>query len=166
MDLSYNQLQGRLPPEIGNCGTQGSGVYFMVEHNKISGPIPDVFGDGNFYIFYASHNQFTGGVPLSLAMVGGVDLSHNHLSARKPFFGALKNSQFLDLSFNQLSGPLPENSGDFSNLKHMDLYNKLSGKVPQSVEWMPNLEYLDLSHNNFTGTVPSKRPSELLVSSS
>ncbi|KAL2622873.1 hypothetical protein R1flu_003078 [Riccia fluitans] len=266
--ISNNQLQGKLPPEIGNCGNQGYGVYMEISNNKLLGSIPDVFGRGNINIFFAHHNQFTGGFPLSLAMVGDVDVSYNRLSDPKPvgtlpadpkiyylrlshnlfsgsppswlenlvtiakpsnlemfenkftgpvpayffsgsnafgnlnashnwftgplpsittatvssidlshnrisgsvtsnFFGALLNTTyFMDLSFNRLTGPLPENSGDFQMIYYMDLSdNKLSGEVPDTIEKMPTLSYLDLSDNNFTGRVPSKKPSHPLLMS-
>ncbi|KAL3691043.1 hypothetical protein R1sor_004694 [Riccia sorocarpa] len=66
LSMRNNQLEGSLPPEIGNCGSEetSSGyVYLEISDNKLSGPIPDVFGNGHFNIIYGSNNQFTGVSP-------------------------------------------------------------------------------------------------------
>ncbi|KAL2633115.1 hypothetical protein R1flu_004594 [Riccia fluitans] len=109
LSLSNNKLQGKLLPEIGKFGSQGFGLVIDVGYNKLSGSIPDVFASGNISSFSGSNNLFTGGFPLSLTMVGNVDLSHNSLSDVNSV-GTLPLApklSVLNLANNVLSGPVP-----------------------------------------------------------
>ncbi|CAN4101038.1 unnamed protein product [Withania somnifera] len=81
------------------------------------------------------------------------------------------------MSYNSLSGPLPVEIGNLTNLAALDMSNnKLSGEIPHSLEScsslemlylqgnffegtiplnnLKNIEYLDLSHNNLSGNIP------------
>ncbi|MDP6570915.1 MAG: dockerin type I domain-containing protein [Candidatus Marinimicrobia bacterium] len=54
-----------------------------------------------------------------------------------------------------LSGPLPHNFGDLSELEFLWLDdNHLTGEIPESMGNLTNLELLYLSHNQFSGTLP------------
>ncbi|KAL2641245.1 hypothetical protein R1flu_008832 [Riccia fluitans] len=219
LGISNNQLHGKLPPEIGNCGNQGYGASIEVSNNKLSVtggfplslamvgdvdvsynrlPDPEPVGTspadpGIFYLrlshnlfsgsppswlenlvttpsnlemfenkftgpvlaylfsasnaygnLNSSHNWFTGPLPsITTSTVSSIDLSHNRMSGSvtSDFFGALLNTTYLmDLSFNRLTGPLPENSGDFQMMYYMDLSDKkLSGEVPDTIEKMQTL---------------------------
>ena len=57
--------------------------------------------------------------------------------------------QYLDLSWNQLSGPIPEFKGVSSRLQ----MNELTEQIPQSLLVLPNLIHLDIEGNNLMGTV-------------
>ncbi|CAL4905358.1 unnamed protein product [Urochloa decumbens] len=62
--------------------------------------------------------------------------------------------QHLDLSHNNLSGPIHELDGVSSCLKIVFLYmNELTGKIPQSLLVLPNLTHLDIHGNNLMGSV-------------
>lgn len=73
----------------------------------------------------------------------------------------------LDLSFNNLSGNLPESFSScsvlelldtlvkMSNLKYLHLsFNNFVGSLPESLSTLVGLEVLDLSSNNFSGIIP------------
>ncbi|KAL2611793.1 hypothetical protein R1flu_023485 [Riccia fluitans] len=183
VSLSNNKLSGRLPPEIGKCGSQQFGIFFDISYNRLSGSIPDVFGSGNFSIFFASNNLFTGGFPLTLAMVGNVDLSRNFLSDLKAVstLPPAPTIAYLNLGNNLLSGTVPSWLKDLvagaKDLKTVDIsVNKFTGPVPAiflenlwnfnaSYNWLtgnlPNVStsgigLLDLSHNRVSGPITSK----------
>jgi Leucine-rich repeat (LRR) protein len=54
-----------------------------------------------------------------------------------------------------LSGSIPTEIGDFTNLEKLVLYgNQLSGGIPPEIGNLTNLELLNLSDNQFTGLIP------------
>ncbi len=54
-----------------------------------------------------------------------------------------------------LSGPLPDNFGDLTELEFLWLdANQLTGEIPESIGNLTKLELLYLSHNQFSGTLP------------
>ncbi len=63
----------------------------------------------------------------------------------------------IDLSDNNLAGTLPPEIGDFSQLKHLQLYkNSIGGSIPVEIGNLTVLETLDLGDNHFNGTLPAE----------
>lgn len=61
----------------------------------------------------------------------------------------------LTLSFNGLSGQLPDNLGDLTMLEVFDVEsNELSGTVPSSLARLQSLKQLGLGDNHFSGLLP------------
>jgi Leucine-rich repeat (LRR) protein len=61
----------------------------------------------------------------------------------------------LWLSDNQLSGPIPTELENLSNLRELGLSNnQLSDSIPTELENLTHLEYLDLSDNQFEDFIP------------
>ncbi|KAL3694635.1 hypothetical protein R1sor_008286 [Riccia sorocarpa] len=166
LSLGRNNLQGNLPPEIGQVGSRSFGLFLDISFNRLSGSIPDVFGSGNISIFFASDNLFTGGFPLSLALVSNVDLSHNRLSDLKPVgtVPAAPRLSSLNLARNSLSGPIPSwltqivaTSSDITNLDIS--VNKFTGPIPAVL--LENLFNFNASYNQLSGQLPSISTSKL-----
>lgn len=62
----------------------------------------------------------------------------------------------LHLSFNKISGELPDKLGDCRALKNLWIKgNKVTGRLPGSVALLPELEYLDLHANDMSGPLPT-----------
>ncbi|XP_004295536.1 PREDICTED: receptor-like protein 12-like [Fragaria vesca subsp. vesca] len=81
-------------------------------------------------------------------------LSNNQIGGKLPLQMDWPNSTLIDLSYNQLEGPLPLWSSN--NTFHLDLGSNLfSGPMPSNFgQLMPNLRYLLLSENNLNGSIP------------
>ena len=61
----------------------------------------------------------------------------------------------LELDGNGLSGTLPPELGNLTNLRELDLYdNELSGSLPESLGNLTNLYLLQLGRNQLSGVLP------------
>ena len=80
----------------------------------------------------------------------------NRLSGPIPReLGNLSNLEGLNLSSNRLSGPIPRELGNLSNLETLDLcYNQLSGSIPRELGNLSKLEGLLLNGNELSGPIP------------
>ncbi|GLT30102.1 hypothetical protein SLA2020_049230 [Shorea laevis] len=91
IDLSCNQLTGRIPPEIG-CLNEIHALN--LSHNKLIGPIPSTF--------------------LNLTQIESLDLSYNNLNGRiPPQLTELNNLAVFFVAHNNLSGPIPDQKAQF-----------------------------------------------------
>ncbi|BBN14834.1 hypothetical protein MPTK1_6g14900 [Marchantia polymorpha subsp. ruderalis] len=84
IDLSYNQLSGRLPHALGELRRL---TYLNLAHNNFSGEIPQVFGD--------------------LLHLQSLDLSANYLTGKIPAVLSRPSLSYLKLSYNFLEGEIP-----------------------------------------------------------
>ena len=92
--------------------------------------------------------------------VVALDLSANQLSGPispgiDDLIDNLTALQVLDLNGNRLNGAIPTTLGSLSNLIHLDLgANQLSDPIPWTqVNSLSNLIHLDLSSNNLSGPI-------------
>ena len=88
--------------------------------------------------------------------VKGLYLSDNQLSGQMPpELGNLSNLWWMGLSENQLSGQIPQDLGNLSNLGSLWLgENQLSGEIPPELGNLAKLIYLSLSGNQLSGEIP------------
>ena len=85
-----------------------------------------------------------------------LNLGSNRLSGEiPPELGNLTNLQLLHLDHNQLSGEIPPELGNLTNLQLLYLhYNQLSGEIPPELGNLTNLQLLHLHHNQLSGEIP------------
>uniref|UniRef100_A0A0D9WEG7 non-specific serine/threonine protein kinase n=1 Tax=Leersia perrieri TaxID=77586 RepID=A0A0D9WEG7_9ORYZ len=78
-----------------------------------------------------------------------LNLGYNYLTGALPsFFGKA-------LPFNALSGPLPKELGNLTNLLSLGIsFNNYSGQLPEELGNMTNLQQMRASDNEFTGKIP------------
>jgi hypothetical protein len=86
-----------------------------------------------------------------------LDLSYNFLSGTIPEnFGAMTYLQVLNLGHNRFNGKIPESFGNLKALGVLDLsHNNLQGIIPGSLQSLSFLSDFDVSNNNFSGSIPS-----------
>ena len=82
-----------------------------------------------------------------------LELSNNNLSGMIPHeIGNLTNLTHLYLSDNQLTGSIPPEIGNLTNLLDLILWgNQLTGSIPPEIGNLTNLTQLVLADNQLTG---------------
>ena len=96
------------------------------------------------------------GVTVSNGRVTRLLLSSNELSGQiPPELGQLTNLERLQLHKNQLSGQIPPELGQLTNLTQLWLFNnQLSGSIPTELGQLTNLRLLQLYDNQLSGEIP------------
>jgi hypothetical protein len=130
--LPYYNLSGILDPAVGKLSSLEE---LDLTSNEIAGPIPaELSKISGLHFLRLGKNNFNGSIPHGLIS--------NH-------------SLVIDLSFNNLEGPLTIQTS-LPLLKSLSLANNhLSGAIPDEI-WAPNLVVLDLKSNNFSGLLSPK----------
>ena len=83
-------------------------------------------------------------------------LAHNRLTGGiPPELGQLSELETLVLYDNRLTGTIPAQLGSLARLRALDLgSNRLEGEIPAELGGLTGLETLDLTDNRLTGCVP------------
>ncbi|KAK1398170.1 receptor-like protein 7 [Heracleum sosnowskyi] len=152
--VSYNELlKGSLPEFPRN----GSLRELFLYNTNFSGGIPGSIGDlAMLYEIDFSQSNFSGRIPQSMAnltQLVRLSFAYNKFSGIIPPFGKSKNLTYIDLSNNQLSGPIPSTHFEgIDNLVHIDLsFNLFNGSIPSSLFAFPSLQNFLLHFNHFDG---------------
>ncbi|KAL7597380.1 hypothetical protein Lser_V15G29159 [Lactuca serriola] len=157
LDISNNRISDTIPMDLWSMWPSQL-TYLNLSSNNISGNAPDLSShfDSNSVIDLSSNN-FYGPISNVSSTVASLDLSRNKFSGGISFICQIVDGllQFLDLSDNFLSGPLPNCLWHFKRLVVLKLEdNNLSGRLPPSIGYLRELEVLDLYKNNFSGELP------------
>ncbi|KAK6935736.1 Serine-threonine/tyrosine-protein kinase, catalytic domain [Dillenia turbinata] len=134
------------------------------------GPIPNSLSNAsNFQTIDLAENFFTGNIPTSFGLLQNLEWLNvwgNLIGAMAAddlrFVTPLTNCsklQWLDFSYNQLGGELPNSLYNLSTqLNRLNVsYNKLTGEIPQTIKACLSLEQLYMQGNSFQGTIPDLR---------
>ncbi|GAY53102.1 hypothetical protein CUMW_146770 [Citrus unshiu] len=156
LDLSSNKIAGQVPQWFLNVSTK-SLEYLNFSDNLLSG-----FGQDLLVLPWSKMNTLDLGfnklqgplpVPSSVSI-------YSYLGKFQSKYGSLNGLQALDLSYNNLSGMLPECLGNFSvELSALKLQaNNFYRIVPQTFMNGTNLMMIDFSNNSLQGRVPKSLP--------
>ena len=157
LQLQGNNLQGPLPPEFGRLQKLES---LELQGNLLTGPLPPELGQlRNLRTLDLTDNRFFGTIPPELGQLQNVELlalQGNQLTGPlPPELAHLQKLERLFLSWNQLSGPIPPELGQLQNLFFLALVaNDLTGPIPSELGKLQNLAILDAPGNRLTGTIP------------
>lgn len=131
--LSYNNLVGSIPEEIGNL----TELYTLdLSGNTLTGEIPSSIGNMHILGYlYLNNNQLTGSIPQEI--------------------GNLSDLRACYIYENQLMGNIPSEFGNLINLEYCYLFgNQLTGEVPETLSRLTKLQAMDFSDNMLGGDVP------------
>jgi Leucine-rich repeat (LRR) protein len=99
-------------------------------------------------ISYDNSDNFTESQPILLIVRNGVYLWGEYYSL---------NTTELDLRRSELTGSIPPEIGNLTNLTSLSLSeNQLTSSIPPEIGNLANLTSLDFSHNGLTGEIPSE----------
>jgi hypothetical protein len=96
------------------------------------------------------------GITITDSRVSGIDLSNNNLTGVLPEeLGQLSELRILRLFINNISGEIPAEIGDLSKLEEFSISkNDLTGQVPATLGQLASLRILVLLSNQLTGPLP------------
>jgi len=164
-NFARNNFNGilSLPMARDRLGKQSS-YTFLVGENNLTEPFPTYLFEKchglDALLLNVSYNRISGHIPSSLSgmcrSLKFLDVSGNQLAGPIPVdLGNMVSLASLNLSKNQLEGQIPTSLGQIKNLKFLSLAgNKLNGSIPTSLGQLYSLEILDLSSNYLTGEIP------------
>uniref|UniRef100_A0A0D9X5C4 non-specific serine/threonine protein kinase n=1 Tax=Leersia perrieri TaxID=77586 RepID=A0A0D9X5C4_9ORYZ len=158
LGISSNNFTGELPAELGNLEKLEQ-MYII--SSGFSGPFPSTFSKlMNLRILWASDNDFTGKIPdyfgslpnLQELRIGDILNGSSSLS----FISNLTSLNVLILRNCKISDNLGTvNFSKLAGLTLLDLsFNSITGHVPQSILNLSKLGFLDFSYNNLSGSFP------------
>ncbi|KAM7263200.1 hypothetical protein ACFE04_000883 [Oxalis oulophora] len=130
---------------------------------SLPGQIPASIGDLQFLESLTLKKQanLTGPLQPAIAKLKNLNflrISYNAITGSVPdFLSGMEKLTFVDLSFNKLSGSIPSSLSKLVNLGYLRLdRNMLTGSIPDSIgEFKQTDFYLELSHNQLSGQVPA-----------
>ncbi|PPR87554.1 hypothetical protein GOBAR_AA33128 [Gossypium barbadense] len=94
-----------------------------------------------------------------LSYMTGIDLSCNNLTGHiPPELGNLSEIHSLNLSHNKLTRVIPSSFSKLQHIESLDLsYNYLSGEIPNQLVELNSLEVFSVAYNNLSGSIPEPK---------
>ncbi|KAK8477679.1 hypothetical protein V6N13_087549 [Hibiscus sabdariffa] len=112
LDLSRNSFNGTVPSSLVQCKEL---TTLVLSQNYFIGSLPEGLGNSlvSLQKLNLSYNRFGGSIPGDLGNLsnlhGTLDLSHNFFTGEIPAsLGSLPELVYIDLSYNNLTGPIPQ----------------------------------------------------------
>ncbi|XP_065863008.1 receptor-like protein kinase BRI1-like 3 isoform X2 [Euphorbia lathyris] len=178
LQMGNNSLSGQIPRELGKCRSL---IWLDLNSNDLVGVLPPELADqaGLIVPGLVSGKQFAfvrneGGTSCrgagglvefegiraerleNFPMVHSCPTTRIYSGKTVYTFNTNGSMIYLDLSYNSLSGIIPQDFGVMSYLQVLNLgHNKLTGIIPDSFGGLKEIGVLDLSHNDLQGFVPS-----------
>lgn len=177
LQLGNNSLRGSIPPGIGKCENL---IWLDLNSNELTGPIPSELAaqtghlapgpvEGKQFAFVRNEGgtecrgagglvEFEGIRPERLAdfpMVHSCPSTRIYSGLTMYTFAGNGSMIYLDLSYNRLSGVIPDSLGSMNFVQVLNLgHNRITGQIPFSFGGLRTVGVLDLSHNELQGFIP------------
>ena len=158
LDLSWNEVEGAIPTQIGRINNIQT---INLHHNLLSGTLPSQLGTINSLgPSFAMGCNVDDPCPEGQQMrMNDLNIGHNLISGSIPSeLGDLVHLRILDFTNNALSGAVPSQLGKLHVLQLFYLReNQLIGSLPtQLFPNMSALRYIMFQENSITGALPSE----------
>ncbi|KAH9797481.1 putative LRR receptor-like serine/threonine-protein kinase RFK1 [Citrus sinensis] len=156
--LSSNQLSGSLPTGLAELKNL---TDFRISDNNFNGSIPEFIQNWKqLERLEMQGSGLHGPIPPSISVLENLKLLRiSDIAVRNhPFPDLRKMAGIITVTLRNcgISGEFPEYIWRMNNLRILDLsFNRLTGKIP-NVATPPSLKFMDLSYNNFTHQSPEQ----------
>jgi hypothetical protein len=160
--LSYNNISSSLPTNFFSLETLHT---LQISNNRISGRLTDQWRDLSSLSFLGAYNNlFHGSLSENLfpAMLTSLDFSNNSLTGTLPVsLGSTPLLNMLRLSYNQLHGTIPSTfMSSLTGLQDCNIdfnffHCSQTDCASHLFDGNPLLKGLGISHNSFSGEMPS-----------
>ncbi|KAD6454705.1 hypothetical protein E3N88_09411 [Mikania micrantha] len=155
-----------------NCFTGNIGIntsegpsILDISENHFTGRIPswmcspcDMWSSPLMYcVLVARNNRLDGPFPCGDTSFDFLDISQNSFSGPIPTFIYMKNTRHLHLGSNRFTGLVPVAFQNLTSVLSLDIsQNYLSGRIPEFLGELSSLRILLLGRNNFIGSIQEK----------
>ncbi|CAN6724181.1 unnamed protein product [Malus baccata var. baccata] len=160
IDLAHNNLSGEIPRRflttwLAMRANEDDSKAELVEYSTYFGPEGFDFSFENGITITGKGSRMD--MVKILTILTLIDFSFNNLSGPIPKeMGEFKSLYFLNLSSNSFTGKIPSSFGNMHQLESLDLsQNKLSGEIPPQLAKLNFLAFLNLSNNQLVGKIPA-----------
>ncbi|XP_072961939.1 probable LRR receptor-like serine/threonine-protein kinase At1g56140 isoform X2 [Typha angustifolia] len=162
--LDSSGLSGDLPSTLSNLKSM---EIMWASDNDFTGKIPDFIGSWiNMTVLRFQGNSFQGPIPSSLSnLVQLTDLRIGDIingSSSLAFISNMTSLSTLILRNSKISDTIP-NFASFTRLLKLDLsFNNITGQLPQPLFSLSSLVYLFLGNNSLSGSLPVRKSTSLV----
>jgi hypothetical protein len=157
LSASDNVFKGKIPAYLGTM-TNLEDIAF--HGNSFEGPVPESLSNLTKLTRLWIGDIINGVSPLAfisnMASLSTLILRNCKISSDLGAveFSMFKQLKLLDLSFNNITGEVPQSILNLGNLNSLFLgNNSLTGKLPDGIS--SSLKVIDFSYNQLTGSIPS-----------
>uniref|UniRef100_A0A0E0ERP3 Protein kinase domain-containing protein n=1 Tax=Oryza meridionalis TaxID=40149 RepID=A0A0E0ERP3_9ORYZ len=127
LSLEGNALRGDLPAAISGCARL---THIYVGENRLSGSLPPSLAElSSLHVLNVSRNSFSGEIPAGLSKLDLVRFcgNDNRFDGAIPEF-ELSRFEHFSVANNNLTGPIPDDAGDFGRDSFSGNSNGLCGR--------------------------------------